>query len=248
MMTTLTDRQIQLLKVIIEKYIDSALPVGSETIEKEFPSLGVSPATIRNEMVKLTKLGYLKQPHTSAGRIPSSAGMKFYVDQLMKEKSLSTAEEVAVKGKVWEAKDRLDRLLREATSDLAQRTKTVAVATTDMGDLYVSGAANILSMPEFYDIEMTRNMLSLLDEVSRLQDIFLRETPEDVEEDIHVIFGEDVDANTLSPFGFVCVHFQTGTKHAGSLGVIGPSRLNYPYVIPIIRYMGNLIGEMVGQW
>ncbi|MCL5675649.1 MAG: hypothetical protein M1120_00800 [Patescibacteria group bacterium] len=246
-MPTLSDRQIQLLKIIIEKYIDSALPVGSETIEKEYPSLGVSPATIRNEMVKLTKMKYLVQPHTSAGRIPTSQGMRFYVDQLMKEKSLSTAEEVAVKGKVWEAKDRLDRLLRQATCDLAQRTKTVAVATTDMGDIYVSGAANILSMPEFYDIEMTRNMLSLLDEVARLQEIFLREeNPE--EDDIHVVFGEDLEEKNLAPFGFVFSRFQTGTRHAGSLGVIGPSRLNYPYVIPVIRYLGNLINEMAGQW
>lgn len=247
-MPTLTDRQIQLLKIIIEKYIDSALPVGSETIEKEYPSMGVSPATIRNEMVKLTKLGYLVQLHTSAGRIPSSAGLKFYVDQLMKEKSLSTAEEVAVKGRVWEAKDRLDRLLRQATCDLAQRTKTVAVATTDMGDLYVSGAANILSMPEFYDIEMTRNMLSLLDEVTRLQEIFLADVKNEDDDDIHVVFGEDLDADKLSPFGFVYARFQTGTRHAGSLGVIGPSRLNYPYVIPMIRYLGNLINEMVEQW
>lgn len=247
-MPTLTDRQIQLLKFIIEKYIDSAVPVGSETIEKEFPSLGVSPATIRNEMVKLTKLGYLTQSHTSAGRSPSSQGMKFYVDQLMKEKSLSTAEEVAVKGKVWEGKDRLESLLREATCDLAQRTKTVAVATTDMGDIYVSGAANILSMPEFFDIEMTRSMLLLLDEVSRIQDIFLKQVKSDDDDDIHVVFGEDVDAETLSPFGFVFAHFQTGTRHAGSLGIIGPARLNYPYVIPVIRYMGNLISEMAGQW
>lgn len=247
-MPTLTDRQIQLLKAVIEEYIETAQEVGSETIEKKYPSLGVSPATIRNEMVKLSKLGYLIQSHTSAGRSPTSQGLKFYIDQLMKEKSLSTAEEVAVKGKVWEAKDRLDKLLKEATLDLAQRTKTVAVAATDQGDIYISGAANILSMPEFYDIEMTRSMLSLLDEVTRLQEIFLRRAAEEEEEDIHVVFGTDLDADYLSPFGFVFAHFRTGSKHAGSLGVVGPARLNYPYVIPIIRYMCSLVNEMAGQW
>ena len=92
----LTERHKNLLRVIIEKYIETAEAVGSETIEKEF-SLGVSPATIRNEMVKLTNMGYLKQLHTSAGRVPTSAGMKFYVDQLMEEKSLSLKDEVAIK-------------------------------------------------------------------------------------------------------------------------------------------------------
>ena len=87
-MENLTTRQIQILKAIIEEYIETAAPVGSEMLDKKY-NLGISPATIRNEMVRLTSLGYLKQPHTSAGRIPTSMGMKFYVDQLMEEKALS---------------------------------------------------------------------------------------------------------------------------------------------------------------
>jgi len=100
----LTDRQKNLLRVVIEKYIETAEAVGSETIEKE-GGLGVSPATIRNEMVKLTSLGYLRQPHTSAGRTPTSLGMKFYVDQLMEEKSLSLKDEVAIKEELGEQKE-----------------------------------------------------------------------------------------------------------------------------------------------
>ena len=84
-MHDLTSRQIQILKSLIEEYIETAEPVGSETLEKKH-NLSASPATIRNEMVRLTELGYLKKPHTSAGRIPTPMGMKFYVKQLMKEK------------------------------------------------------------------------------------------------------------------------------------------------------------------
>src|SRR3990172_3987700 len=109
----LSERQKNLLRAIIEKYIETAEPIGSETIEKE-ASLGVSPATIRNEMVRLTSLSYLKQPHTSAGRIPTSVGMKFYVDQLMEEKTLSLKDEVAIKEELSEAKDQFDQLLRHA--------------------------------------------------------------------------------------------------------------------------------------
>ena len=82
-MVELTERQIQILKAIIEEYIETAEPVGSQTLDKKY-NLGISPATIRNEMVHLTENQFLKQPHTSAGRIPTAAGMKFYVKQLMK--------------------------------------------------------------------------------------------------------------------------------------------------------------------
>ena len=113
-MHDLTQRQIQILKSLIEEYIDTAEAVGSETLEKNH-NLSASPATIRNEMVKLTDLGYLKKPHSSSGRVPTPSAMKLYVKQLMKEKELSVAEEVAVKEKVWDHREKLDSFMRELT-------------------------------------------------------------------------------------------------------------------------------------
>src|SRR5438477_10249314 len=104
-MHDLTQRQISILKSLIEEYIETAEAVGSETLEKKH-NLSASPATIRNEMVRLTELGYLKKPHISAGRIPTPKGMKFYVNQLMKEKELTVAEEVAMKEKMWDHRER----------------------------------------------------------------------------------------------------------------------------------------------
>ncbi len=244
-MPTLSDRETELLRAIIEEYTTTADPVGSETIEKKYPKLGVSPATIRNEMVRLTKMGYLAQPHTSSGRIPSSMGLKFYINQLMKEKELSTAEEVAVKDKIWDYRDRMDLLLREATHALADKTKNMAVATTDDGNIYYSGLANILDMPEFYDIELTRAVLSLLDEDQRIQNIFVRRV---AEEDIQILFGEELESIDLKPCGFIYTTFETGSKHKGTLGIIGPARLNYSSVIPVLRYINSLLTEMVVRW
>jgi heat-inducible transcriptional repressor len=244
-MSTLSDRETELLKAIIDEYINSATAVGSETIEKKYPKLGVSPATIRNDMVKLTKLGYLKQPHTSGGRIPTSLGLKFYIDQLMKEKEMSTAEEVAVKDKIWDYRDKMNKLLNEATHTLAEKTKTMAVAATDEGDVYYAGAANILDMPEFYDIELTRAVLTLVDEKGKLQEIIFRQN---VDEDIQIIFGEDLENNNLRPCGFIFSRFETGSKHVGALGIIGPARLDYSYIIPIVRYVNGLLTELTGRW
>ena len=138
---SLTDRQIQILRHIIEEYIKSGEAVGSETLDKHY-NLGVSPATIRNEMVILAQQGYLDQPHTSSGRIPSPLALKFYISQLMKEKDLSVSEEVDVKSKIWDYRNEANKLLREATKVLAQKTNDIAVSMTSKGDIFHSGYCN----------------------------------------------------------------------------------------------------------
>ena len=100
-MIDLTARQIQILRAIIQEFIETAEPVGSDTIDRKY-SIGVSPATIRNEMSQLDKQGYLKKAHSSAGRIPTSIAMKLYVNELMREKELTVADEVSAKEKVWD--------------------------------------------------------------------------------------------------------------------------------------------------
>ena len=166
----LTDRQKALLKAIIEEYIELAEPVGSEVIERKY-NLGVSPATIRNEMVHLTKEGYLKQPHTSAGRVPTSMGFRLFIQELMKEKQLPVAAEVSIKEKMWEQRLQQERLLKEAVKALAQRCDMLGLALDDEGQIFYAGAANILDWPEFYVIDVTRFVLSLFDENPRLQEM-----------------------------------------------------------------------------
>ncbi len=235
----LTDRQKNLLRAIIEKYIETAEPIGSETIEKE-ASLGVSPATIRNEMVKLTSLSYLKQPHTSAGRIPTSMGMKFYVDQLMQEKALSLKDEVAIKEELVEGEERFDKLLRHTARVLADQTRSLAIATDEEGDVYAAGMANILDMPEFYDIDITKTVLSMLDRAEMINQITGALSPED---QIKILFGEELGVPYLEPCGFVIIRYHM-PNHSGVLGVIGPSRLNFPVVIPTMRYFAQLLSEI----
>ncbi len=232
----LTPRQIQILKAVIDEYISTAEAVGSETLEKKH-NLGVSPATIRNEMVRLTELGMLKQPHTSAGRAPTPVALKYYVDQLMKPKDLSVAEEVAVKEKVWNYRQEIDKLLREATKALAEKTKTLAITATNEGDLYYSGAANILDMPEFYDYQLTHELLETLDEYA-----FWWRVLEAHEDPFSILVGDDLSNGLMTQCGFVYYKFKT-PHVSGAIGVVGPSRLNYPAVIPVVRYLGTLIGE-----
>lgn len=243
-MNDLTERQIKILKTIIEEYLKTATPVGSEALDKKY-GLGVSPATLRNEMSTLVKAGFLSQPHTSAGRIPTPRGIKFYVRNLMEEERLSVADEVAVKEKVWECRFDFDKLMRATIKALAEKTSSLALAITDEGDTYSSGYANILDMPEFYDIDVTRAVLSVLEQVDYLKSLFEKSFSEDP---IQILLADELGEGYLKPCGLVFTHFKAGEKRSGSLGVIGPVRLNYPKVIPSLKYFSNLISEISRYW
>jgi heat-inducible transcriptional repressor len=238
----LSPRQIQILKAIIEEYISTAEPVGSETLDKKY-NLGVSPATIRNEMVRLTEIKLLNQPHTSAGRSPTPAAMKYYVEQIMKPRNMSVTEEVAVKEKMWDYRQEVDKLLREATKTLAERTKTLALTATKEGDLYYAGVANLLDMPEFYDYQLTHRLFETLDRFDYWWAILeAQNLPFDI------LLGDEMGSRgMLSQCGFVYIKFVT-PHVSGAIGVVGPSRLNYAYVVPFVQYVGGLIGEFASSW
>src|SRR3989338_2601280 len=245
-MVDLTERQQALLKAIVEEYIESAEPISSEVIERKY-NLGVSPATIRIEMGKLTDMGYLRQPHTSAGRTPTSMGMRFYIAELMKEKQLPVAAEVSIKEKMMSQRYKQERLLKEAVSALAQRLDILGLAIDDEGAVYYAGAANILDWPEFYDIDVTRFVLSLFDENPRLQEIIGRAVGTDP---IHILFGEDMEFEYLRPTSFVFTKYNTDPDSIGAdetktgiIGVIGPARMNFPLVLPYVKYVRNMITE-----
>jgi len=242
MIDDLSDRQTQILKAVIEEYIEDAKPVGSEVLERKY-ALGVSPATIRNEMVRLTEKGYLKQPFISAGRAPTSKGLRFYVDRLMKEKELSVTEEVAAKEKVWDMRFDPDELMREAVVALAERTKTLAVGGIEGEHVWHAGEGNVLRFQEFYNIDVTHSVLTMLDEMDRINQLFFEgeRTP------LSVIFGEELGWNYFEPVSMVVGRFATREGRAGCLGVIGPARLNFARIVPNVRLFSQVVNDLVNQ-
>jgi heat-inducible transcriptional repressor len=125
---TLDDRKSRVLHAVIEDYVATAEPVGSGTISRKY-SLGVSPATIRNEMADLEELGYLEQPHTSAGRIPSDRGYRYYVDCLMESQQIRSADEELIR-RTFERKVReIDTLIRETARLLSDTTHLTTVVS-----------------------------------------------------------------------------------------------------------------------
>lgn len=239
-MIDLTARQVQILRAVIEEFIGTAEPVGSETIDKKH-SIGVSPATIRNEMVYLTKQGYLKKTHSSAGRVPTSSAFKLYVNELMKEQELTVADEVSAKEKIWNSRREVDRLLTQITKVLADRSNALAVALLDEEHLYHAGYANLLQMPEFYDIKVMRHVLQLIEQATLLSEIFEFGNSENL---VQVVYGQELGNKNLEPVGIIHMTLNIGGK-ACHLGILGSNRFDYPYIIPMMKYVRGLVLEIV---
>jgi heat-inducible transcriptional repressor len=122
------DRKLKILKVIIDDFIDTAQPVGSRTIAKKYP-LGISSATIRNEMADLEELGYLIQPHTSAGRVPSDEGYRLYVDELMSQKKMGKGDRQLIRGLLLNRIIEMEDVIHRSAQLLSQMTDLVAFVT-----------------------------------------------------------------------------------------------------------------------
>ncbi len=235
----LTPRQISIIKAVVDEYTSTAEPVGSVTLETKY-RLGVSPATLRNEMAELEKKGFLSQPHSSSGRIPTSVAIKFFVQELMRERDLSVAEQVAVKERVWDHRSDPSALLKQATKVLAERTQALSVAILDGEHLYHSGYANLLLAHEFYDLAVTREILDMLDHSNRLYDIFKKGLGN---QPIHLLVGSDLGFDVFEPVGCLFADIQVGDQR-GSIGIFGTRRQAYDHNIPLVRYVANLVNQL----
>lgn len=243
-MEDLTQRQIDILNTIIKEYTQSGEPVGSAILEKKY-KLGVSPATIRNEMVELAKKGYLKKEYFSSGRVPSAKAFRFYIKNLMKEKELSTIDAVSYKNSIWDDRDKVYRLLSQATRELSRKTSLLSIAASDAGDFYYSGVANLLTHQEFTNFDLSRNLFYLLEEIKFWNKIINQ--LETSEEDIYYLLGEEDFHDPIFDQCASVVGGIEGKNIHGVIGVIGPKRMSYDQIVPQIKYVSDLISQILQE-
>jgi transcriptional regulator of heat shock response len=239
----LTDRQIQLLRAVITEYINSSEPVGSVEIVKKY-NMDCSAATVRNEMAKLIELGFLDMLHTSSGRVPTKTAYRFYLDELMQEQELPVLQEVAMKQRLWPNRFHFEKLLREAAISLADITQYLSIATIDDGFVTHAGAVNVLDNKEFWEIDVAKSALLLLDDYTLLEKIF-NSRPHGGE--VKVVIEDELGMEDLSKCTVVFTPYNSGNRN-GHLAILGPSRMNYEKVIPSIKYTKNLIEELGESW
>jgi transcriptional regulator of heat shock response len=240
----LSERQIQLLNAIINEYVNSSEPVGSVEVVKKY-NLKCSAATVRNEMAKLIDLGFLDMLHTSSGRIPTRMAYRYYLDELMEEEDMPVLQEVAIKQRVWPIRFHFEKMLREAMLSLADVTNYLAVGTSEDGFVTHAGAVNVLDNKEFWEIDTARAALTLLDSAELLEKIF--ENAPMGGGQIKVAIENEIGIDNLDKCALVFTPYSVG-KRSGYLAVLGPSRMDYPKVIPAVKYTKGLIEELGESW
>lgn len=337
------ERKRRILHAIIDDYIDTAEPIGSRTIARKH-ELGLSSATIRNEMADLEEMGFLAQPHTSSGRVPSDKGYRLYVDQLMQVHDLNADEIENIKSAMESHINELSQLIRQASVVLSRFTKYTSMAITpqlktsaikaiqvvpieagkamviivtsagivrnclvkisesvrpemlimisnvlnnklaglaieqvnvrvikelekevgvsgeillpilssaadlinqiDNPEVYVDGTTNIFNHPEFRDLVKARDFMNMLDEKATLCKILF----EAIEYGgISVRIGSENDMSGIRECSLITANYNIADMFIGSIGIIGPTRMEYPKVISSMKYIRRVMNEEVNK-
>ena len=327
----LSERKTKILHAIIKNYLETGEPVGSRTISK-YTDLNLSSATIRNEMADLEELGYIMQPHTSAGRIPSDKGYRWYVDMLMSQKEQEITE---IKGQMLEKADKMEELLKQVAKVLANNTNYATMISTptyngnklkfiqlsqvddhqlivvivmegnivknqivtldeplsneallklnmllntslngtsleqinlgviarlkeqagihsgvmisvldavanviqldDDMEIYTSGATNIFKYPELSDKQSAQEIISAFEEKQQLADLVTETLASEENNGIQVYIGDETPVKTMKDCSVVTATYELGEGMKGTIGIIGPKRMDYEHVMKTLK-------------
>lgn len=331
----LTDRQHIILKAIIQNYLETGEPVGSRTLSKS-TDLNLSSATIRNEMADLEDLGYIFQPHTSAGRIPSDKGYRLYVDMLMADKEQELSD---LKNVVLEKSDKVDKVLKQAAKVLATNTNYATMISAPVNhkntlkfiqlsqvdpeqivavivmtgnviknkiievdeelgnetmlklnmllntslngmsieeinlgliarlkeqagihsqvisdvldavadiihveddmEIYTSGATNIFKYPELSDKQSAQEIISAFEEKQQLAELVTETLSNEENTGIQVYIGDETPVKTMKDCSVVTATYELGEGMRGTIGIIGPKRMDYEHVMRTLQTLKN---------
>lgn len=213
----ITKRQEKILSEVVRAYINLAKPVSSRWLEKKH-DFGVSPATIRNEMQKLTELGYISQPHTSAGRIPTDRGYRFFVDGLL-ENDLRNFEQ----GLAGDAEDSFE-FIKEATRFLAEESSDLALGySADQKILWKEGWQEIFEEPEFIEPGFAANFARMIEDFEEnIDELFLPE--------VKIYIGKENPISKIKDFSIITAGFD-----GGLFAIVGPKRMSYDKNIELLQ-------------
>ena len=332
----LDERKKKILQAIIEEYIDTASPVSSGNLVKN-SDLNCSSATIRNEMAELEKIGFLEKPHTSAGRIPSQTGYRYYVDELVRDDAISRAEMEFIKNKLETKVNNLEELTKITSTTLSEITHyttiaispdvnkhtisdikfvllgtrmLMAIILTDSGivresiikfdedieqdqiddltyifrnklvgkpleklegpiedfimaemkaginvikkiieeinkildesqKVYLEGTNKVVDMPEFKKVDVAKDFLNVLDAKDLVADVLNT----GLAQDINVYIGDESDHDELKNFSIITFNHLLEGKDIGTIGIIGPTRMDYSKVISVMKYISKKLND-----
>lgn len=240
----LDKRKEQILKTIISEYIRTAEPVGSKTIAGK-EDLGISSATIRNEMAVLEELGYIDQPHTSAGRIPTDKGYRYYVDSFQARVALSDDEQKRIVEALAAIRRReVEDILRGILSTLSYLTCYVSLVLGPpiKRHAYFWGLHQLLHQPEFEDIHRVEYLLELLEHEYRLSELLMEDLGQ---AQVHVRIGSENRHKELDGMSLVMARYSNEEEPLGTIGILGPTRMDYENAIPVVDFTARRLSRLM---
>lgn len=240
----ITKRQQQLLQAIINEFIETANAVGSVSLRDKY-RFNVSPATVRNEMAELVRQGYLAKQHSSAGRVPTTQGLRYFLQELLNELD----EPDVVTKEQWKQQMHQDRfqqelLIKQALNFLTSISGNAAVAVVGQ-QIHYSGLRAILDIPEFSHLDKLKSLMTILEDYSSLVSMFEHASTDDK---VKVLIGEETGLNDFDNYAVVFSNIRLHGKLQGYIAVIGPYRMNYSKVIPAVEFASNTISNLVKGW
>ena len=232
----MTERQQKILNAIVEQYAEVASPVGSSLLAKVF---NVSSATIRAEMAELERLGYIHQPHTSAGRVPTDKGYRVYVNSLAgaQTDAIERRAEKALASRVQHA-GAPERMIRNAVDTLVELTHNLGLATIG-NQLYISGLSNLFGQPEFINGVHVQQVARLLDNLEP----WLREAAPN--EPLSVYIGQENPIGRSAGCTLIISRFRSPFSDRSYIGTLGPTRQSYRDVMALVSRAGQELEEVL---
>ena len=234
-------RQELILSLVVKEYVDLAIPVSSSLLAERH-NLDLSPATIRSEMMELEEEGYLYQPHTSAGRIPTDQGFRYFVDVLMREKELTKREQNSLQVEMLKLKTQNKMLARTTAKLLSVMSGNLAVSgVIDSDDFYKAGIQQLLSQPEFGNLDSVSKIAEVIDYLDESLDELSKELKDKSE--IEVFIGKENPIDNTEECSMIVSKYNLKSGEEGLLAIIGPKRMKYSRNVSLIDYLKKLLGS-----
>ncbi|HET9721577.1 MAG TPA: transcriptional regulator [Candidatus Saccharimonadales bacterium] len=236
----MTDRQAKILQAIVEQYAEVASPVGSSLLARVFE---VSSATVRAEMAELERTGYITHPHTSAGRVPTDKGYRYYVNEIVNVESKVESRKSKVETGASRALERRiadggvpEHVIRNTVDTLVELTHNLGLATIGP-QLYMSGLSNLFGQPEFVHPGQVKEIARLLD---NLRPWLYEAAPN---KPLSVYIGQENPIGRSAGASLIISRFSSPFSDRSYIGVLGPTRQSYRDVMSLVGRAGKALEE-----
>ena len=229
-------RQQKIIAAVIEEYTNTAVPVSSEILVKKYIH-GVSPATVRNDMVLLEEEGFLYQPHVSAGRIPTDKGYRYFVEEVMKDRELSKEDQNKMQSEMLKLKAQNTRLMRTTAKLLSSFSGGLAISALEK-NFSDFGVQELLQNPEFKEIDEFCKIAEVLDYIDENVASILKQVKSG---ETQIFIGDDNPIKKIANCSMVVSPYETKKGEKGILAIIGPKRMKYAKNKSVIDYMKKLL-------